>query len=103
MRSRARDWFASPASDPMLANGEVRNFACSKAAGRERQLGVNMQRNSAVLCSAAPIVARTNDRNFTHSPHIEKIAVDADQQRPLAGNGGAEYRHVCGIAAQAWR
>jgi hypothetical protein len=41
--------------------------------------------------------------NFVHSPHVEKIAVDADRQRTFPTKVRTEYRHICGIAAQVRR
>ena len=50
--------------------------------------------------SLLPIFARANDRNFVNFLHIEKIAVDTDQQRTFAGDGGTQHRNVVGISAQ---
>jgi hypothetical protein len=53
--------------------------------------------------SAPPILARTNYRNGLNCPHIEKIAIDADQKRAFTGNRSAQHRQVGGVSAKVWR
>ncbi len=50
-----------------------------------------------------PIVTRANYRNSSYSTHIEKIAVDADEQRTLARDRRAEYCNVGLVPAQVRR
>jgi hypothetical protein len=59
--------------------------------------------NSIPLCRLSPILARTNNWNFTNSLHVEKIAVDADQKCTLACYRRTQHRNVRRISAHVWR
>jgi hypothetical protein len=54
------------------------------------------------LSNAPPILARTNNRNRLNCLHVEKIAIDADQQRACTGNRSAKHWQVCGVSAKVW-
>jgi len=74
------------------------------ASAREPQVTVwaLVTGDSIDLGSAAPILALTNNRNCLNCLHIEKIAIDADQQCAFTGNGSAQHWYV-GRTAQVWR
>ncbi len=54
---------------------------------------------SADLLSAPPILARTNNRNSLNCLHVEKIAIDADQERAFTRDRGAQHRYIATISA----
>jgi hypothetical protein len=47
-----------------------------------------------------PIVTRTNNRNSSNGTHIEKIAVNADEQGAISGDRRAQHRNVGWVPAQ---
>ena len=55
------------------------------------------------LGTAPPILSGTDNRNGLNCLHIEKIVIDADQERAFTGNRSAQYRYVGRISANVWR
>lgn len=50
-----------------------------------------------------PVVTRANNRNSSYVTHIEKIAVNADEQRTFARDRRAENWNVGRVPAQVCR
>ena len=56
-----------------------------------------------LLRRSSPKLARPDNRNFLDGPHVEKIAVDADQQCTFSGNCSPQYWYVLRITTQVRR
>jgi hypothetical protein len=63
----------------------------------------NFHSESIDLGCASPKLARTNNRDFLYCLHIEKVAIDADQQRAGTGNRRAQHWQIGGISTKLWR
>ena len=55
------------------------------------------------LGTAPPLLSGTDNRNGLNCLHIEKIAIDADQERAFTGNRSAQYRYIGRISANVCR
>jgi hypothetical protein len=54
-------------------------------------------RSSTALGCAPPILPRPNDWDLIDALHVEQIAIDADQERALASQGGAQDGYISRI------